>query len=155
VKKLFESEGQNFINADSILGEAIAGGQVKILSPIPGVHPGPIANIRENRFVAAGLFQIEDQMVEAFLTLQKIVTSPTPISLADFRKAMGKFGSVLNAFDSDSMGDNSTFAVFDGLVRLHSTALQARSSSMAVTASPDGQERHMTFILEAAAARAA
>ncbi len=155
VKKLYEDNGPNFVNADSILGEALQAGEVKVVSPIPGVLPGTISNVRENRILVAGLFDVERDMTGAFMSLQQVVTSPGPIALADFRKALGKFGSVLNAFDSQSLGDNSTFAVFDGLIQLHVTASQARSSSMAITASPDGQERHMTFMLQAEAALAA
>jgi hypothetical protein len=86
-------------------------------------------------------------MVEAFSALQRVVKSPAPISLKDFRQALEKLGDVLNSFDQSSMGDNTTFAVFDELIRLHSPESAARSSSMALTASPGGEERHIVFLL--------
>ncbi len=155
VQKLYAANGNNFVNAGSILDDAMAAGAVKVVSPIAGVHPSPISNGMEIRVLAARLFDVERDIADAFLALQDIVNSPGPIELAAFRMRLGKFGDVLNSFDSASLGDNSTFAVFDGLVRLHSTASEARSSSMALTASPDGAERHMTFILDAKEAQQA
>lgn len=143
VKQLWDTNRNNFIDADSILGNA----QIRVASPIQGIQPGTISNSRFNRILVAGLFMIEDDLVKAFSKLQKLLSSNRPIPIKQFEDTLADFGSVLNRFDQRDLGDNSVFAVFDGLIRLHSPVQEARSSALRLTSQRDGQERTMIFIL--------
>jgi hypothetical protein len=155
VKKLRDDSGPNFVNAGSILDDAIAAGEVRLESPIPGVEPRLDSTGFEIRLLADSLFRIELGLVKAFDGLQKVLHTPGGILLKDFRNRLDAFGDVLKEFDNRTLGDNTTFAVFDALVRLSSPAAEARSSSLAMTATKARQEHKLVFLLGAQAAAAA
>jgi hypothetical protein len=155
VKKLWGDTLNNFVDADSVLGEAISAGNVHLVSPIPGIQPGRISNTFAIRVVTAGLFQIEKQMIRAFSRLQDVLHRAGAIKLADFRDALKDFGDVLQAFDNLSLGDNTTFAVFDGLVQASTPAPEARSSSLAMTTVKDGTPHQLAFVQRLKAGAAA
>jgi hypothetical protein len=148
VRKLWAENLNNFVDAESILGDAIAAQEVHVVSPIPGVLPGPVSNTFENRVLVSGLFQVERQMVAAFTGLQTILRKAGGVKLLDFRNSLKAFGEALKSFDNSSLGDNTTFAVFDGLVQLTSPGADARSSSMSMTSVKGGQQHQINFVLQ-------
>ncbi len=144
VYQLWDTNRGNFVDADSILGNA----RVRIVSPIQGIQPGSISNSRFNRILVSGLFMIEDDLVAAFTKLQMLLMSNRPVSVKEFEDTLSDFGNVLNRFDQRDLGDNSVFAVFDGLIRLHSSAQEARSSALRLTSVQDGQEHTLVFVVQ-------
>ena len=144
VYQLWDTNRGNFIDADSILGNA----QIRITSPIQGIQPGTISNSRFNRILVSGLFMIEDDLVSAFNKLQKLLTANRPVPVKEFENTLSDFGNVLNRFDQRDLGNNSVFAVFDGLVRLHTKAQEARSSALRLTLERNGQGHTMVFVIQ-------
>jgi hypothetical protein len=154
VKKLWEDNLNNFVDAESILGDAIAAQEVHVVSPIPGILPSPVSNTFANRVLVSSLFQVERKMVEAFTGLQAILRTVGGVKLSDYRDSLKAFGEALKSFDNSSLGDNTTFAVFDGLVQLTSPGVDARSSSMSMTSVKGGQQHQINFVLQALVAAA-
>jgi hypothetical protein len=72
-----------------------------------------------------------------------------PISVSELEGRMRGFGDALNAFDDFDNGDNSIFAVFDGLIALRTAAEKARGSSLTFTSTKDGAEHTKVFALQA------
>jgi hypothetical protein len=148
VRKLFDENGNNFINAESILGEAA----VTLSSPIPGIlPPGSCSSNLLIRNDVAILFRIEDEILKAFGELMNLLASSGTIKTSELESRLKSFGEALNAFDEFDMGENSVFAVFDGLILTATDAAQARSSSLTFKSSKDGAEHTKVFTLSAAA----
>jgi hypothetical protein len=147
VRDLFDEQGVNFVNAESILGSA----NVTLASPIPGLlPPASFANTRPIREVLFSLFQIEDDVLSAFDALKKVLASTKRISTADLEKRLASFGLAIDAFDDLDNGENSIFAVMDGLIQLNTPASQARASSLTFTSIADGGQRTKVFTTGAA-----
>ena len=156
VEELAEKDQFNFVQAGSILADA----NIQAVSPIPDV-PVPeqqdevfdtSANIN-NRNATVTLFHIEQSLFGAFSQMQKLVEKAAagqPVNPADLADAVNKFGDTLNLFASMANGQNTTFAIMDGLIKLANPGEQVRSSALAVTTHADGAERHMLFQLQAA-----
>jgi len=152
VRALVAENGNNFVNAETILGNA----QVSLTSPIPGVvPPATFANNFMIRNDVAILFGIEDKILRAFRDLMKILSDTTKIKAADLEKRLQSFGDALQAFDGFAMGENSVFAVFDGLIQLNTEVGKARASSLTFTSTKDGADRTKVFTLGAVAGAAA
>jgi hypothetical protein len=147
---LYEASGPNFINADSVLGDALAQGRIGIASPIPGLRPGRIENRRDIRIFAAGLFDLQRELIRAFRDLQVVLTPGTRIAVAELERKLAHFGRALDMFDARDMGSHSVFAVFDGLIQLDTPAASARSSSLTLKTMREGRERTAVFVLQAA-----
>jgi hypothetical protein len=148
VRKLFDENGNNFINAESILG----GAPVTLSSPIPGIlPPGSCSSNFLIRNDVAILFRIEDEILKAFGELMNLLASSGTIKTSELESRLKSFGEALNAFDEFDMGENSVFAAFDGLILTATDAAQARSSSLRFKSSKDGAEHTKVFTLRAAA----
>lgn len=153
VKTLYWDQQFNFVQAGTILSDA----NIVAVSPIPGVevpqNPEPeevfdtSTNIA-NRSVTSVLFQAERGLFKAFSQLQKLVLAGRknqPINTNDFTNAVNQFGNVLNLIASMTHGQNTTFAVMDGLIRLANPGSPARTAALAVTTHTGGAERHILF----------
>lgn len=148
VPELYDEHGANFIDAGSILGDALANGEIRIASPIPGIAPpARLANTPLVREVLAALLRIQKDLVDAFLALQRLVKQP--VTLREFERALSAFGSALNWFDRFDHGSHSVFSVFDGLIQLRAGGEGTRASSLTLTATRDGQPRTAVFLLQA------
>ena len=145
VRALFDEHGNNFVDMESVLRNA----DVTLVSPIPGISPpNTVASSKLVRNDVATLFRIEDAVVNAFGELQSLLEGGKKIKTADLEKKLGAFGRALDAFDGFDNGDNSIFAVFDGLVQLRTPAAEARASSLTFVSTRDGAERTKVFTLQ-------
>ncbi len=145
VRQLWEANPIEFVNRRSILENA---GELRITSPIKGLRPSSrISNTSLNRNMVSVLFGIERDTVRAFEALRKLLVSKRRVSLKQYEKRLMDFGSVLARFDRKDLGDNSIFAVFDGLIRLHSPDRKARASSLTFTSRQEGKKRRIVFAL--------
>ncbi|MES1256502.1 MAG: hypothetical protein ABUS56_12880 [Acidobacteriota bacterium] len=144
VRALFDANINDFESAQSILGNAT----VRLTSPIPGIHP-PVRfqNTQMIRSDVATLFRIESKVVKAFEELDTLLVSTTPIKTADLEDRLRTFGKALDAFDGFDNGENSVFAVFDGLVQLQGGGGASRASSLTFMSMKDGAERTKVFTL--------
>lgn len=149
VKRLYDDARNNFINTDSPLGDALHAREVSVTSPIPGIRPGRIANTFAIRSLAARLFDLEREMTQAFHELQDVLHETGGINLERLSERLKTFGKVLECFDNSTLGDNTVFAVFDGLVQLATPAEQARSSALAITITKGGKTHQLVFTLQA------
>lgn len=151
VRRLFDANGSNFINTETIL----AGASVKLSSPIPGIPaPKTFNNTFAVRNDIATLFDIEHRVLQAFAELRTLLASPDKIQTSELESRLKSFGDALNSFDRFDMGENSVFAVFDGLILLATKAAEDRSSSLIFKSSKDGAEHTKVFTLRAASAGA-
>ncbi len=152
VRRLWEENGNNFVNAQSILENA----QVRFSSPVAGIlPPTTFSNTSQIRNDVAILFKIEDDMVDAFVQLTSLLNSQRPIQTSALESDLESFGKALNDFDDFDMGENSVFAVFDGLVLNNTDAADARSSSLTFKSCKDGAEHTKVFTLQGAVTEAA
>jgi hypothetical protein len=85
--------------------------------------------------------------VKAFEELDTLLASTMPIKTADLEDRLKAFGKALDAFDGFDNGENSVFAVFDGLVQLQGSGIASRASALTFTSMKDGQEHTMVFAL--------
>jgi hypothetical protein len=147
VRVLVEEDPNNFENAQSILDNAV----VHVASPIPGIHaPLRLDNTRQIRADLVRLFRAERRIVDAFKALASLLGPGTgPISVSELEVRLRGFGDALNAFDDFDNGENSIFAVFDGLIALGMAAEKARGSSLTFTSTKDGAEHTKVFALQA------
>ena len=144
VRALAERHGPNFIDSESILGNAT----VRLSSPIPGLLPPKnFSNVRMIRSNVAVLFRIEDDIVRAFQDLTKLLQSTKQIKTSELEDKLESFGKALDGFDAFDEGENSIFAVFDGLIQLKTSASRARASSLTFVSSKDGAEHTKVFTL--------
>ncbi len=154
-RKLWEDSGPNFVDAGSILDEALHDNRIRPMSPIPGVlPPASVPNSRPDRILLNSLFQVENSLRSAFGKLQDLLSSSGGIKLKDFRDVLEKLGDVLRTFDTLTSGDNPIFAVFDGLVLMNSTAAEARDCSLVVTLGAPPETHTVPFVLRDSAAQA-
>jgi hypothetical protein len=149
VRELYDEHQSSFVQTELVLGTAIAKREIVPEPVIPGLRFPSVSNDLPTRVLVAGLLNIEREMLEAFRELRDVLTSNTPISLTEFESRMRRFGSVLSRFDKRDLGDNTVFAVIDGLIALSTPSLEARSSSMEFSFSADGQTRKLLFLLQA------
>jgi hypothetical protein len=153
VKKVYDGDPINFVNSTSVLSDALP--SLHPESPIPGIPPQVHVDIsidKTNRTLVDSLYRVEASLIDAFLHLQSLAQSAQPgseISTDDLTKAEDKFGKVLNSFDQSTLGDNTTFAVIDGLIQMADPAEQTRASALDLTTHMDGVERHTIFQLQA------
>ena len=156
VEQLAEQNQFNFVQAGTILADA----NIQAVSPIPQVpvpdQPDEVfdtsANIN-NRNATVTLYHIEQSLFAAFSQMQKLIEQAKAgqtVDPNDLAGAVNKFGDTLNLFASMSNGQNTTFAIMDGLIQLANPGAQVRSSALAVTTHVDGAERHMLFQLQGA-----
>jgi hypothetical protein len=152
VRKLFDRDPIGFVNTQSVLG----GASVSLSSPIPGIQPpSQFSNTFVIRNDVAVLFRIENRIVDAFTALSKLLQSESRIRTSDLEEKLKDFGEALNAFDGFDMGENSIFAVFDGLIQLASSAREARASSLTFKSTKEGTEATKVFTLQAVASTTA
>lgn len=146
VRNLFDQSGPNFVDAGSILGDA----DITLSSPISGIlPPSTFSNTLQIRADVCTLFQIEDSLLKAFGSLTNLLTSSDRIKTSELEGKLKSFGDALNSFDGFDMGENSVFAVFDGLILLSTSAAEARSSSLIFKSMKDGSEHTKVFALRA------
>jgi hypothetical protein len=144
VRTLADNHGPNFVDSESVLGNAT----VRLSSPIPGLLPPKnFSNVRMIRNDVAILFRIEDDIVRAFQDLARLLQSTKPIKTKDLEDRLKSFGKALDGFDAFDEGENSIFAVFDGLIQLKTSASRARASSLTFVSSKDGAEHTKVFTL--------
>ncbi|MFY9221893.1 MAG: hypothetical protein WAQ98_04445 [Blastocatellia bacterium] len=104
-------------------------------------------NLSKNQLnVLSTLYQIEDDVVDGFKALYKVINQATKISPKDFEEALSKVGDALKGFDSFDEGENTIFAVFDGLILRNLSASQARTSSLTLTTKVDPDEEELTKV---------
>jgi hypothetical protein len=142
VRELYDRNPNAFVASESALGSAT----IRLTSAVPGIHPPKrFSNTAIVRHDLAALFQIEDKVVNAFTGLGRILRTSGPIDAATLENTLEAFGQALEAFDDFDNGDNSVFAVFDGLVLLATPAGEARSSSLTLTCNVQGADRTIVF----------
>ncbi len=149
VKTLYWNQLYNFVQAGSILSNA----NIVAVSPIAGVpipqDPTEVFDTSTNianRFATSILFQAERGLFQAFSQLQKLVLAGRnhqPVNTNDFTNAVNNFGNVLNLIAGITQGQNTTFAVMDGLIRLANPGTQVRVAALALTTHTGGAERHI------------
>ena len=76
-----------------------------------------------------------------------MLASTTRIKTAELEERLKAFGKALDSFDGFDNGENSVFAVFDGLVQLQGGGNAARASSLVFTSVKGGAERTKVFTL--------
>jgi hypothetical protein len=147
VRALVEDDPNNFENAQSILDNAA----VHVASPVPGIRaPRRLENTKQIRADLVRLFRAEQRIINAFEQLAKVLAPGAgPISVSQLEERMKAFGDALNAFDDFDNGENSIFAVFDGLIALGTAAEKARGSSLTFTSTKDGADHTKVFALQA------
>jgi hypothetical protein len=156
VRELSERNGPNFVHAESILGEALRNREVIPENVIEGVQFPRVANDSATRVLVAALLDVERDLIAAFRELRAILTSGTAIPLEQFEQRLQAFGKALTRFDKGDLGDNSIFAVIDGLIALSAPAAEGRSSALTFGfTGPDGQPKQLLFASQAAKAAAA
>jgi hypothetical protein len=142
VRALFDDNPNTFVEAQSVLD----GATVRLTSPIQGLKAPPtFANSRQVREDLAVLLRIENAIIEAFGQLSALLQSTGTIKTADLELRLNAFGKALDAFDGFDNGDNSVFAVFDGLVQLQTTGDAARASALTFTSIKGGAEHTKVF----------
>jgi len=150
VKAVYDANGWNFVSAGTILSDALP--SLRPESPIPGIPPQLHINTstEDNRYRAFTytLYEIEKDLVDAFQDLQHLASGKKPIDTAKLTDVVNQFGSILNKFDNQSLGDNTTFAVMDGLIKLANPGKQVRGSVLALTTQVGGGDRHTLFQLQ-------
>jgi hypothetical protein len=149
VKAVWEDKGPNFVNAGSVLGEALP--DLRPESPIPGIAPQLNVDTSSDitfRFLTSTLYSIEADLADAFAKLQALVGTKREITDDELTKAVNNFGGILNEFDKQSLGDNTTFAVMDGLIQRANPGRETRSSALDLTTHTGGAERHTVFQLQ-------
>jgi hypothetical protein len=146
VRALVENDPNNFENAQSILGNAA----VQVASPIPGIRaPLRLENTKQIRADLVRLFRAEARILQAFKELARVLGPGTgAISVSELEARMKAFGDALNAFDDFDNGENSIFAVFDGLIALGTAAEKARGSSLTFTSTKEGAAHTKVFTLQ-------
>jgi hypothetical protein len=143
-RKLFDKNPIGFTDTESYLGSA----PVTLISPIEGIHPpNRFANNPLIRNLTATLFRIEDTLTDAFNSLVLLLGSTKRIKTADLEKKLNAFGKALQAIDEFDMGENTIFAVFDGLILLSTPDRHARRSSLKFVSTQDGIDRTKVFSL--------
>jgi hypothetical protein len=146
VRKLFNKNPTMFTDTQSLLGDAT----VELSTPIEGIlPPSRFANNNQVRNDVATLFRIEDTLIDAIGSLAALLESAGKITTADLEKKLNSFGKALQMFDKHDMGENSIFALFDGLILLSTAARRARSSSLKFVSTHDGVERTKMFTMVA------
>jgi len=147
VRALVKTDPNNFQDAQSILDHA----KVRIASPIPGIHPPlRLENTKQVRADLVMLFRSEERIIEAFGALTQLLGPRTGlIAVSELETRMRAFGEALDSFDQFDNGENSVFAVFDGLIALGTAPEQARGSSLSFTSTTDGAEHTKVFALQA------
>lgn len=93
-------------------------------------------------------FRAERGLFNAFSQLQKLILAgrkKQPIDTNDLTNAVNQFGEALNLLASMANGENTTFAVMDGLIRLANPGKQVRTAALALTTHTGGAERHILF----------
>jgi hypothetical protein len=147
VRALVDSDPNNFLDAESILGNA----DVRdVHSPIAGIAlPARLSNSKMVRADLVMLFRIEKRIIGAFRSLSALLSGSGPIVTADLERAMNAFGLALDAFDGFDNGENSVFAVFDGLIQMGTSPEKERASSLTFTSTKDGAEHTKQFTLQA------
>jgi hypothetical protein len=142
VRTLFDDNPNAFVEAQSVLDGAV----VRLTSSVPGLKPPPtFVNSRQVRADVAVLLRIENATIEAFGQLSALLQTTTPIKTADLEVRLNAFGKALDAFDGFDHGDNSVFAVFDGLVQLQTAGDAARASSLTFTSVKNGADHTKVF----------
>jgi hypothetical protein len=148
VRRLVEDNPNDFVAAESILGNA----EIDLHSPVPGIKlPSRLTNSKQVRADLVMLFRIEKKIIDAFDALATLLTSSGAIRTANLEKAMNAFGKALDSFDGFDNGENSIFAVFDGLIAIGTSPEKARGSSLTFTSTKDGAEHTKVFTLQAVA----
>jgi hypothetical protein len=146
VRRLYDMNPNTFVATESTLG----GATIRLTSAVPGIRPpARFANTAIVRNDVAVLFRIEDAVLRAFAGLGALLRTSGPIAAATLQDILDDFGRALEAFDHFDNGDNSVFAVFDGLVLLATPAEAARSSSLTLTANVQGADRTLVFARQA------
>jgi len=147
VRALVETDPNNFQDAESVLGDAT----VHVASPIPGIHPPlRLENTKQIRADLGMLFRSERRIIQAFKALANLLGPATgPIAVADLETRMRAFGEALDSFDGFDNGENSIFAVFDGLIAMGIAPERARGSSLTFTSTANGAEHTKVFTLQA------
>ncbi|MGH9236723.1 MAG: hypothetical protein ACRD3G_01680 [Vicinamibacterales bacterium] len=154
VRELVEENPNGFVDAESVLLNA----DIDLRSPIPGIAAPDVSKIMQQarnkqvRIDVVMLSRIERRIIAAFEALTKLLTATGSIRTSELENAMKAFGKALNAFDGFDNGENSVFAVFDGLLQMGTSPDKARSSSLTFTSTKDGAERTKVFALQAAEA---
>jgi hypothetical protein len=120
-----------------------------LASPVAELTPPASVTLnRTQRSLLAQLFAIQEDLVKAFEALRAVLGAGRPLALDQFEKKLAAFGKALQRFDGVDMRDNTLFAVFDELVRLHTPGAQARASSLTLKARVQGAERTFVFLLQ-------
>jgi hypothetical protein len=157
VEALWRNQQENFVDAGSVLASA----NIKAVSPIPSVpiptDPTEVFDVSTNianRSATVVLFRAEASLFAALSSLQTLVEKANAgqtVSTNDLTKSANAFGNALNLLASMANGQNTTFAVMDGLIQNANPGQEIRSSVLALTTDTGGQERHLLFQLEAPA----
>jgi hypothetical protein len=142
VRRLYDDDPSAFVATESALG----GTGITLTSAVPGLQPPrQITSSMVVRADVAALFRIEDKVLKAFTGLGALLRAPGAVKAAMLEQTLAAFGQALEAFDDFDNGDNSVFAVFDGLMSMATPPGEARSSSLTVTANVQGADRTLVF----------
>jgi hypothetical protein len=146
VRALYDASGPNFIDTQSVLGEALQAGTIVTENVIPGVKFPPVSNDVSTRMLVAGLLDVERDLLRGFTALRELLTSGAPVHLDRFESRLQHFANALNRFDQADLGDNTVFAVIDGLIALSAPAPEPRSSVMSFECTgTDGKKKNLLF----------
>jgi len=147
VEELWEDQQQNFVDSGDVLADA----GIVAVSPIPGVpvpsDPRQVFDVNTsppnaNRSATVTLFKIEQTLFSAFSNLQALVAkgrAGQQIDTNDLVKTSNEFSAALNSFAGMANGQNTVFAIMDGLIQRANPGKQVRSSALALTIQVGGQ----------------
>jgi hypothetical protein len=157
VKSVWDADPIDFVTAGSVLqGKADS---LQPETPIPGINP-PVPYYDAStdityRQLTASLYLTEQNLIDGFTKLAGLVkqaqANPAhPVANSDLVDAVNQFGKALNSFDSRALGDNTTFAVIDGLIKQADLGTETRASALDLLLGPAGSsQRHVVFQISA------
>jgi hypothetical protein len=128
---LYKRERQNFVNADSVIQDALASGQVTLPppSPVAGLRRTlPILRDRTVRTLVASLFELQRELMGAFASLQSLLVSATPIPVGQFASRPASFGRSLEHLEDRDIGTTpcSPFSMVSSSLRRRGLRLARR-----------------------------
>jgi hypothetical protein len=101
--------------------------------------------------ILSTLYRIEDRFVRALGQLQSVLEpGAAKLAPADLEEALSSFGSALKSFDGFDQGVNTTFAVFDQLIRA-AGGETLRGSRLRLRSQAEGRDVEKVFMTAGAA----
>ncbi len=140
-----DNDGPRFDTLSSFMWEDLS-------TPIPGIEPPSRVTLTSNALVRVlnTLIEIENRFVGAFQDLQALLKAREERPAEVYEKDLYKFGDALKKYDDFDQGENTVFAVMDGMIRA-AGGDAIRNCSLSLESKVDGETVTKNFVLVKAA----